>query len=351
MVFNDTRVIRARLPFVKPTGGAIEIFCLDPLDPPETEAAFGCAGRSVWKCLVGNSKKWHSGEVGTESREPGSLIPVVRMWAERGAALEDGAFEIRFRWEPGEMTFSEALDRLGHIPLPPYIERGDVPQDNDRYQTIYGHHEGSVAAPTAGLHFTQPMLDGMKERGFGFGYVTLHVGAGTFRPVKETDIALHVMHHERIGVSLRAIRELMENKTKGITAVGTTATRTLETLYWAGVKVLSDGAGRHPEVSQWDPYDERYDRDIPVDEALEALQAYLAGQGMTAYRSATQLMIVPGYRFRLTDTLLTNFHMPRSTLLMLVSAFAGDRWKDAYGYALSHGFRFLSYGDACLFLK
>lgn len=350
LVFNDTRVIRARLLFSKPTGGQVEIFCLDPLDPPEPETAFLRKGHAVWKCLVGNSKKWKSGFL--EMSRPGvGRSPGVKIWAERGTPLVDGAFEILFRWEPGELTFSEVLTTFGHIPLPPYIHREDNPQDQDRYQTIYAIHEGSVAAPTAGLHFTDAVMKDLRERDCHFGYVTLHVGAGTFRPVTEEDVSHHVMHHEKISVTPDTLREILQRRDHSLVAVGTTATRTLESLYWAGVKLLTDGTGSHPEVNQWDPYSAKYDRDIPTADSINALLRYLDQKHLPAYRAETQLMILPGYRFRLVDGLLTNFHMPKSTLLLLVSAFIGDIWKEAYRFALEKDFRFLSYGDACLFLK
>jgi S-adenosylmethionine:tRNA ribosyltransferase-isomerase len=359
LVFNDTRVIRARLLFTKPTGGIIEIFCLDPIEPAETESAFHAKGDSVWKCLVGGVKKWKGGvieisrQVVKSPSHQGTWSPghLVTLSAEQGKALGDGTFEIKFRWEPAEMTFSEVLDTLGHIPLPPYIHRADLPQDNDRYQTIYAAHEGSVAAPTAGLHFTAPVMDQLRQKGCESGFVTLHVGAGTFRPVSEEDVTRHVMHHEKISVTSGTIRQLLEKRDREIVAVGTTAARTLESLYWAGVKLMTDGPGTHPQVDQWDPYHDNYNRDIPVDASLNSLLGYLGKYNLPSYTAETQLMIVPGYRFRLTDILLTNFHMPKSTLLLLVSAFAGDTWKEAYRYALDHNFRFLSYGDACLFLK
>lgn len=343
IVFNDTRVIRARLLFSKPTGGIVEIFCLDPILPAEPETAFLQTGQTTWKCLVGNSKKWKSGTL--------ELNREARLFAERQRELSDGTYEILFHWEPASLTFSEILASAGHIPLPPYIRREDNPQDNDRYQTIYALHDGSVAAPTAGLHFTDAVMGNLRQIGCDFGYVTLHVGVGTFRPVTEEDLSRHVMHHERINIAATTIRELLEKRHNGIIAVGTTAARTLESMYWAGVKLLTDGDAVHPETGQWDPYDERYNRDIPVEDSLKTLLHYLVSKGQSAYRADTQLMIVPGYRFRVVNGLITNFHMPKSTLLLLVSAFAGEIWKEAYQFALDHDFRFLSYGDACLFLK
>jgi S-adenosylmethionine:tRNA ribosyltransferase-isomerase len=354
LIFNDTRVIRARLLFSKPSGGKVEIFCLDPVEPAETESAFHARGQSVWKCLVGNSKRWKDGELEMKGcRDEGiqGCRKDISLKAGRGAALTDGAYEIRFSWEPEEMTFAEMLETLGHIPLPPYIHRDDTAQDRERYQTIYAAHDGSVAAPTAGLHFTPSVLESLKQKGCGFGYVTLHVGAGTFRPVTEAEISRHVMHSEKIGVPIRTIREILEKRDNGIVAVGTTASRTLESLYWAGVKLIVDGDGIHPEVSQWDPYTDKYNINVPLAGSLQAVIRYLEANGLPGYHGETRLMILPGYRFRLADGLLTNFHMPGSTLLMLVSAFAGEVWKEAYRFALERDFRFLSYGDACLFLK
>lgn len=346
LVFNNTRVIRARLHFFKPSGGAVEIFCLDPVSPPEPESAFLQKKASVWKCLVGNSRKWRSGEVVAEHQGSG-----VCMRAERGATLPDGAFEIRFRWVPEELTFSEVLEHLGHIPLPPYIHRDDLPEDLERYQTIFAEREGSVAAPTAGLHFTEEVLKKLHARGCITADVTLHVGAGTFRPVTEAELSQHVMHSERIRIPLETLQAIRHHAGGPLIAVGTTSARTLESACWAGIRLIRQGAGRHPEVGQWDPYLDPEADLIPTEEALDALIAYLQENRLTSYQAETRLMIVPGYRYRLTGGLLTNFHMPRSTLLLLVSAFAGDVWKGAYRFALVNGFWFLSYGDATLFLK
>jgi S-adenosylmethionine:tRNA ribosyltransferase-isomerase len=351
LVFNDTRVIRARLLFSKPTGGRVEIFCLNPVEPAETETAFHAKGHSVWKCLVGGVKKWKGGVIQLSHLVTLSPCHLVTIYAERGAALPDGAYEIRFSWEPEGMTFAEVLESLGHIPLPPYIHRDDTLQDLERYQTIYAEHDGSVAAPTAGLHFTPAVMDALRQKGCGFGYVTLHVGAGTFRPMTEPEVSRHVMHREKISVPVQMIREILARRDNGLIAIGTTASRTLESLYWAGVKLIVDGNRIHPEVNQWDPYNDTYNREIPLAESIQALILYLESNGMSEYRGETQLMILPGYRFRLADGLLTNFHMPGSTLLLLVSAFSGEVWKEAYRFALDRDFRFLSYGDACLFLK
>ncbi len=343
LVFNDTRVIRARLLFRKPTGGHIEIFCLEPAEC-ELETAFLETGTTAWKCMVGNARRWREGSL--EFRSDTLTLRATLL----GHAPE-GTFLIRFSWEPRELTFAEVLVRAGHVPLPPYIHRDDTIQDRDRYQTVYAAQDGSVAAPTAGLHFTPEVLTDLQGKGVLSEKVTLHVGAGTFKPITEQDVVRHVMHRERISVTAEAIRTLAVREGKETIAVGTTAARTLESLYWLGVRLITDGSGTHPEVLQWDPYSGRYPDHIPARESLGALLKYLESTGADAYHGETQLMIIPGYRYQLLDGLITNFHMPRSTLLLLVAALVGESWREAYQYALDHGFRFLSYGDACLFLR
>ncbi len=344
LVFNDTRVIRARLLFRKPTGAEIEILCLEPLDPPDPETTFQQRGESTWKCLVGNAKRWRSGPLELSAGR-------CTLTAGHPGKPDGESFTIRFNWDPPGLTFGEILSETGHIPLPPYIRREDTPEDRERYQTVYAAHEGSVAAPTAGLHFTPSVLDALRDKQVGFEYVTLHVGLGTFKPVTADDITRHVMHRERISVKRTTVRSILRQRDRKIIPVGTTAARTLETLYWLGVKLITDGPGRHPEVQQWDPYEGNYPSTIPAEEALQALDQYLAEAGQDAYQGETQLLIMPGYQYRLAEGLITNFHMPRSTLLLLVAALTGDTWKDAYAYALAHDFRFLSYGDACLFFR
>jgi S-adenosylmethionine:tRNA ribosyltransferase-isomerase len=347
LVFNDTRVIRARLIFSKNTGATIEVFCLEPLSPhTEIEAAFAQTVSCTWKCLVGNVKRWKDGILEKTFVLEGNPYTLT---AEKEEILGDGCFSVTFRWEPSALSFSEIIDRAGMIPLPPYITRAATNLDSSRYQTIYARHEGSVAAPTAGLHFTQTTIDILKKKNITLKNVTLHVGIGTFRPVSVENIADHTMHPEKVSVAISLIRELAENQGKPVFAVGTTSVRTLESLYWLGVKLIVEGGDHPPEIHQWDAYDPGYDRDIPCVTALTALSDYLTKTGSERYTGATELMIVPGYRFRIVNGMVTNFHMPQSTLLLLIAAFIGPGWKNAYDYALEHNFRFLSYGDACLF--
>lgn len=349
LVINDTKVIRARLIFSKNTGATIEIFCLEPLSPfTEIQASFAQTASCTWKCLVGNVKRWKDGIIQKSFVLEGNSYILS---AEKKENLGDGCFSILFRWEPSGLSFSEIIDRAGMVPLPPYITRASTHLDSSRYQTIYAKHEGSVAAPTAGLHFSEPTLRILKKKNISFKNVTLHIGIGTFRPVSAEDISAHIMHSEKVSVELSTLRDLVHDIQKPIFAVGTTSVRTLESLYWLGVKLIIDGNGRHPEIHQWDAYDPIYDRDIPCKEALSALANHLAITGYDGYIGGTELMIVPGYRFRIVKGMVTNFHMPQSTLLLLVAAFIGPDWKRAYEYALQHDFRFLSYGDACLFFR
>jgi S-adenosylmethionine:tRNA ribosyltransferase-isomerase len=349
LVLNDTKVIRARLIFSKNTGATIEVFCLEPLSPfTEIEASFAQTASCTWNCLVGNVKRWKNGVIQKSFILEGNSYMLS---AEKKDNLGDGCFSVLFRWKPSGLSFSEIIDRAGMVPLPPYITRASTDVDSYRYQTIYAKHEGSVAAPTAGLHFTEPMLRTLEKKNISFKNVTLHVGLGTFRPVSVKNIAAHIMHSERISVELSIIRDLIRDIQKPVFAVGTTSVRTLESLYWLGVKLIIDGDARNPGIHQWDAYDPTYDRDIPCIEALSALANHLASTGYKRYTGGTELMIVPGYRFRIVNGMVTNFHMPQSTLLLLVAAFIGPDWKLAYEYALQHDFRFLSYGDACLFFR
>ena len=347
LVFNDTRVIHARLIFSKPTGATIEIFCLEPLEPTtEIAASFAQTASCTWKCLIGNVKRWKDGILEKSFTRDGRSCTLT---ATKKENLGDGCFSVEFRWEPASLSFSAIIERAGLVPLPPYITRASVPLDNDRYQTIYAKHEGSVAAPTAGLHFTTGTLDTLKKKNIRFEHVTLHVGIGTFRPVSVDDIASHIMHAEKISVGISVIRNLIRDDQRKAIAVGTTSVRTLESLYWLGVKLITEGTGQFPFVHQWDAYDPALNSGIGTREALSVLAAWLEKNGMESYSGSTSLMIVPGYRFRIVKGMITNFHMPQSTLLLLVAAFAGEGWRSAYEYALQHDFRFLSYGDACLF--
>lgn len=349
LVFNDTKVIRARLIFSKNTGATIEVFCLEPLSPVmEIQASFAQTVSCTWKCLVGNVKRWKDGILQKSFVLEGNHYTLS---AEKKENLGDGCFSITFRWKPSELSFSEIIDHAGMVPLPPYITRASTTLDSIRYQTIYAKHEGSVAAPTAGLHFTESTLEILKKKNIAFKNVTLHVGIGTFRPVSVGDIAAHIMHSEKVSVELSTIRDLVRDVQKPVFAIGTTSVRTIESLYWLGVKLIIDGDDRHPEIHQWDAYDPRYARDIPCTKALSALAEYLVKTGCDRYIGGTELMIVPCYRFRIVKGMVTNFHMPQSTLLLLVAAFIGEDWKVAYEYALENDFRFLSYGDACLFFR
>lgn len=342
MVFNNTRVIRARLVFRKETGARIEIFCLEPMLPTsEINTAFEAPSPVSWKCLIGNAKKWRTGKLQMDLGEG-----LGHLYAERlGDA--DGAFLVRFSWEkPGE-SFAGILEAAGKVPLPPYIEREAEEDDSSRYQTIYAQHNGSVAAPTAGLHFTDEVLESLKNKGVAFQNVTLHVGAGTFKPVDQKDIRDHEMHTEQVVVN-RELIEAVLNKDGPLTAVGTTSIRTLESLYWYGSSLEHDGSARF-DVKQWSPY--RDDMGISSEQALQNILDHMNSHRVDEITGITSLIIVPGYKYRLADILITNFHMPKSTLLLLVAAFVGDRWKESYRYALENDFRFLSYGDSCLFFK
>ena len=349
MVYNETRVVQARIPFQKETGASIEIFCLEPLWPTtEIQNAFTAHSEVHWNCLIGNSKKWKSGTLAKTIK----INDVeVELSADR-LSKEGSNLAIRFYWDSPSISFSQILEAAGVIPLPPYMNRQAEPEDKNRYQTIYAHSEGSVAAPTAGLHFTPEVMVQLAAKQIKTAEVTLHVGAGTFKPITSDNIDEHEMHTEQIVITRKTIERILDNMDHPLIAVGTTSTRTLESLYWHGVKLLAGNAGNPMiDIKQWDPYHLEGNRPVSPRKALEAIlegmdktrQDYISGE--------TQLMIVPGYRFRLVDILITNFHMPKSTLLLLVSAFIGDDWKSAYQFAMDNEFRFLSYGDSCLFFK
>ncbi len=348
MVFNDSRVVQARLVFEKSTGSKIEIFCLEPYDPREYYQAFQQTSTCTWKCLVGNAKKWKSGtlamEVASGSRGKKNSIIIK---AEKTGRDKD-AFIIRFRWSGGNVNFGEILEKAGHTPIPPYLNRDAEPQDRRTYQTVYSLIDGSVAAPTAGLHFTNALLDQLDRKGIARLNLTLHVGAGTFQPVSSEDPTKHPMHAEHFYVSRRALQNLLDHP-GGILAVGTTTTRVLESLYWLGL-YLSDSLQRSENqifLDQWDAYEI-----IPGNrrDSLRQLLMFMEEKGLEMLEGKTRLMIVPGYRFGMVDRMITNFHQPGSTLLMLVAAFIGNDWKQVYDYALANGFRFLSYGDSSLLI-
>ena len=349
LVFNHTRVIHARLKFVKESGAVIEIFCLEPVRPTtEMQQAFECTSGVTWKCLVGNSKRWKQGtlELTFHLADESCKLIARRIEKQGSHSL------VEFTWEPAHHTFSEVIEQAGLIPLPPYMKREAEESDNSRYQTVYARAEGSVAAPTAGLHFTEEILKGLKEKGIKLSEVTLHVGAGTFKPVTADNIREHKMHTEKISVSKQTIINLLHFHERPVIVTGTTTLRTVESIYWHGVKLIhGDITGPEIDIQQWDPYDSRHKNSVTVKDSLLALLENMDKHGLDEIGGRTQLLIVPGYRFSMADILITNFHLPRSTLLLLVAAFIGDSWKKAYQYALDNDFRFLSYGDACLFFR
>ncbi|MBQ1636264.1 MAG: S-adenosylmethionine:tRNA ribosyltransferase-isomerase [Bacteroidales bacterium] len=343
MVFNDTKVVPARLFFKRPTGAHIEIFCLEPDTPSEYNTNFATTGNCRWKCVIGNSKRLKDNELldlDSDSGEFDGISPKARLISRDG---QTGIVE--FSWQGG-IPFSELLERCGRIPIPPYLNRATEAIDIERYQTLYAHIRGSVAAPTAGLHFTSEVLEAIAGRGVDIENVCLHVGAGTFLPVKSSTIASHPMHREPFSVSRNLLCRIL-SATGGITAVGTTSVRTLESLYYAGASCIEKG---HPEdVTQWAPYEREWT--YSTKEALEALVKYLDDNGLDKLQIGTRIIIVPGFDFRLVDRMVTNFHQPQSTLLLLISAFVGGDWQTIYNYALGHGFRFLSYGDSSLLFR
>ena len=343
LVFNETKVIRARLQFQKETGSHIEIFCLEPDD--DYQIAFSSVSPVRWKCLVGNSKRWREGTLQMTLHADGKEIVLTANRIEKN----DQYSEIEFSWEPSEIPFATVLEAAGEIPLPPYLHRDAEPEDRDRYQTVFARYDGSVAAPTAGLHFTKPLLEQLKSNGFDLDEVTLHVGAGTFRPVATQTIGEHTMHSETIIVRKSLVQNLIKHLVGNIIPVGTTSTRTLESLYWIGMILTEQGmALRDLHVNQWYPYDTH--PTLSTKDALQKIIDYLDLHQLTRLEASTALMIAPSYQMKVITGLITNFHQPKSTLLLLVSALIGDRWKEAYQFALDNGFRFLSYGDSCLFL-
>lgn len=345
LVFNNSKVIKARLLFGKETGARIEVFCLEPLAPADYESAFASKSPVEWKCIVGNLKKWKKGVITSALRLNGAETCLE---AERIGPAEGESWRIRFSWKQ-DAAFAEILEAAGHVPLPPYISRPDEETDSVSYQTVYSRIKGSVAAPTAGLHFTEDVLRNLAGRGIRSAEITLHVGAGTFQPVKVRNAAEHGMHFEHFMISAETIKKLIGNEGH-IIPVGTTSVRTLESLYWLGVKLINNPVDKKDLhfLGQWEPY--QINTDVAVNEALNAILLYLKDKKLLSLYASTGIMIVPGYRFRITNGIITNFHQPRSTLLLLVSAWTGERWKDAYRFALENNFRFLSYGDSSLLL-
>ena len=357
MIFNDTKVVPARLHFKRDTGALVEIFCLRPVLPDEYNLAFASIGSCRWECVIGNSKRW-KGDILSfytgDKKEDVHGDETEKLELKASLIEKEGQCGIvEFSWK-GDVPFSAVLEICGNIPIPPYLDRDTEAIDNERYQTLYARIRGSVAAPTAGLHFTERVLEATKKKGIEMDNVCLHVGAGTFLPVKESDVSKHKMHREPFSVSLELLEKLIECKkspnSRPIVAVGTTSVRTLESLYYAGISIIKNG--RPEDIEQWVPYneDEAYGR-IGTAEALSAIVKYLKDNRLKSFVCGTRIIIVPGFKFRIVDVLVTNFHQPESTLILLVSAFLGGNWRPVYDFALAEGYRFLSYGDSSLLFR
>ena len=352
LLFNDTKVFQARIIFHKSSGARIEIFCLEPAAPTaDYQIAFSNPGECYWKCLVGNNKKWKNGilELPVKVNQKEALLK-----AEKVTQIGETSI-IRFSWEPEHLSFAVILDQSGLVPLPPYIHREADLEDKERYQTIYARLKGSVAAPTAGLHFTDRVFDSLTTKNITSAFVTLHVGAGTFKPVSAATLGEHEMHAEQISISSAVLKQLIaendHSDERKVFPVGTTSMRTIESFYWLGVRIIKKKFDEiHPSVHQWDPYDKDLDTGISMRESMGALLDYITETGSDRLIASTRLIIAPGYRYRIASGLITNFHQPRSTLLLLVSALIGEDWKKVYDYALNNDFRFLSYGDSCLLM-
>ncbi len=348
LYFNNTRVVQARLRFQNRNGRAIELFCLEPSESQqEITSAMAQTGGVTWTCLVGGAKKWKEDVLEASVTFNGNPIHIQA----RKISRDGPNFTIAFSWSPESLSFAELLETIGETPLPPYMKRDAETSDKNRYQTVYAENNGSVAAPTAGLHFTPELLNNLKKTGNSLNYLTLHVGAGTFKPVQTEEIEHHEMHFEFIEVSAQMIDGLIQKlkASKPIVAVGTTSMRTLESLYWIGIKLYENPTIPTPEIHQWDPYE--LQNPLTVTEALKAVREHLKYHNKEQLVTRTQLIIAPGYQFRVVVGLITNFHQPKSTLLLLVSALIGNDWESVYAHALNHNFRFLSYGDGSLLWK
>jgi len=354
MVYNNTRVIQARMHFRKATGALIEVFLMEPAHPVDYERMFQSKGHCAWLCMIGNLKKWKEGVLRRNFDINGQTFTLtVERREDTVQTLGKGTnYWVDFRWDNAQINFADILEAVGELPIPPYLNRETEERDKITYQTVYSKIKGSVAAPTAGLHFTHEVLQAIQQRGIVEEEVTLHVGAGTFKPVKSESIDEHEMHSEYIVVHRHTLENLLHFQGEAI-AVGTTSVRTLESLYYIGCALARGGADESADgafnVGQWEPYD----ADAPTltaEEALRAILCYLDRRGMDRLWAATQIIIAPGYQFKIVRGMVTNFHQPQSTLLLLVSAFVGGDWRTIYDYALAHDFRFLSYGDSSLLL-
>ena len=347
IIFNNTKVIRARLQFKKRTGAKIEVFILEPVLPTaEVQNAFQVQEQCTWKCFVGNAKKWKQDDLDLKFEVAGKEV-ILR--ASKGEMVGN-AYLVHFSWSPRELSFSEILMGSGSIPLPPYMHRETEAADVERYQTIYAKHQGSVAAPTAGLHFTEKVMKSLKNKNIESDYVSLHVGAGTFKPVSADNMGDHEMHSEQVLVGIDTLKRLIKKDYQSLIVVGTTSTRTLESLYWYGIKLMENPNAPFV-IEQWEPYASDAHKSISTKQALQRVLDYMLRNELLVLQGETQIIIAPSYQFKLVDVLITNFHQPKSTLLLLVSAFYGEQWRKAYDYALAHDFRFLSYGDGCVFYR
>ena len=344
IIFNDTKVVPARLHFQRSTGAHIEIFCLEPVEPHEYNTVFASTDFCVWKCVIGNAKRWKSDILELYNPLNDNTISRLNLKAEL-VSREGQTGYVKFVWSCGT-PFSSVLEACGTIPIPPYLNRDSEDIDLERYQTLYAKIRGSVAAPTAGLHFTEGVLENIKIKNINIENVCLHVGAGTFLPVKTSNVAEHSMHREPISVSLELLKKIVDNNSP-IIAVGTTSVRTLESLYYIGVSCIEKGLPQ--DVTQWEPYSRNYN--YTLEETIKAIIKYLEVNNLKELKVGTSIIIVPGFKFRLVNYLITNFHQPESTLLLLISAFVGGDWKSIYNYALSNDFRFLSYGDSSLLVR
>ncbi len=343
IVFNNTKVIQARLIFYKPTGAKIEIFCLEPVSPPDYAMIFQENKKCTWKCIVGNLKKWKNNPIFSEVLITGELLKVEA----KKVASKSESLHVEFKWDNPDVCFGDILEKMGQTPIPPYLNRDSEDSDKMNYQTVYSKYKGSVAAPTAGLHFTDKTLELLKKKSIEFDNVTLHVGAGTFIPVKSEKIGDHKMHTEHFSVNLSFITKLINN-IGHIIATGTTTVRTLESLYWLGVKIKSGMNTNNFHINQWETYD--LPDNISVKDSLNSLYNFLSSNKIDSLNASTQIIIVPGYKFKTINKLITNFHQPKSTLLLLIAAFIGNDWKSVYQYALTNDFRLLSYGDSSLLI-
>lgn len=347
MVFNNTKVIQARLHFRKETGALIEVFLLEPYMPADYEQMFQTTGHCSWLCMIGNLKKWKEGTLKRTFYVKGKEVTLV---AERKEDVHK-SYRVDFSWDASDVSWAELLDAVGELPIPPYLNRETQESDKTTYQTVYSKIKGSVAAPTAGLHFTPEVLADIDRHGIDREELTLHVGAGTFKPVKSEEIQDHEMHTEYICVHRQTLEKLIRHEAKAI-AVGTTSVRTLESLYYIGVKLEKtlDLSEEELHVCQWEPYENAVAKPITPLKAIENILAYLDKHGLSALHASTQIIIAPGYEYNIVKMLVTNFHQPQSTLLLLVSAFVHGDWRKIYDYALAHDFRFLSYGDSSLLI-